>query len=103
MSGIRTIIGSLSALMIIFGNSPVTIATAQDQPIKRTELHRSDLADVVGKERPSAVCCHPGCGCRRLLRLMERNERQAEQAISRRLRWWIKPRRTGSGWGPSKI
>ena len=50
MSGIRTIIGSLSALMIIFGNSPVTIATAQDQPIKRTELHRSDLADVVGKE-----------------------------------------------------
>ena len=50
MSGIRTIIGSLSALMIIFGNSPVTIATAQDQPIKRTELHRSYLADVVGKE-----------------------------------------------------
>src|SRR4029453_9504984 len=50
MSGIGTIIGSLSALMIIFGNFPVTIAAAQDQPIKRTELHRSDLADVVGKE-----------------------------------------------------
>jgi quercetin dioxygenase-like cupin family protein len=50
MSGIGTIIGSLSALMIIFGNFPVTIAAAQDQPIKRTELHRSDLAEVVGKE-----------------------------------------------------
>jgi quercetin dioxygenase-like cupin family protein len=50
MIGIRTVIGSFSALMIIFGILPAKTATAQDQPIKRTELHRSDLADVVGKE-----------------------------------------------------
>jgi quercetin dioxygenase-like cupin family protein len=50
MSGIRTIVSSVSALMIIFAVSPVRFAVAQDQPIKRTELHRSDLADVVGKE-----------------------------------------------------
>jgi quercetin dioxygenase-like cupin family protein len=50
MRGIRTIIGSLSALMIIFGNYSMTIGAAQDQPIKRIELHRSDVADVIGKE-----------------------------------------------------
>src|SRR5512134_1026753 len=50
MSGIGTTIGSLAALFIIFGESPARIAAAQDQPIKRTELHRSDLADIVGKE-----------------------------------------------------
>jgi quercetin dioxygenase-like cupin family protein len=50
MSGLRTIIGTLSVGMIIFGSFPERIAAAQDQPIKRTELHRSDLADVVGKE-----------------------------------------------------
>ena len=50
MIGIRTVIGSFSALMIIFGILAAKTATAQDQPIKRTELHRSDLADVVGKE-----------------------------------------------------
>jgi len=50
MSSIGTIIGSLAALFIIFGESPARIAAAQDQPIKRTELHRSDLADIVGKE-----------------------------------------------------
>jgi len=50
MSGIRTVVSSLSALMIIFAASPVRFATAQDQPIKRTELHRSDLSDVAGKE-----------------------------------------------------
>jgi quercetin dioxygenase-like cupin family protein len=50
MSGIGPIIGSLAALIIIFGESPARIAAAQDQPIKRTELHRSDLADIVGKE-----------------------------------------------------
>src|SRR5262245_41537655 len=50
MRGFRTLIRPLYALMIIFAGSPVNIAAAQDQPIKRTELHRSDLADVVGKE-----------------------------------------------------
>src|SRR5262245_21670257 len=55
MTGITTIIGSLSALMIMFGNFPVKIAAAQDQPIKRTELHRSDLADVVAKKQSSIL------------------------------------------------
>src|SRR5262245_19378037 len=50
MCGFRTPIRPLYALMIIFTVSPVILAAAQDQPIKRTELHRSDLADVVGKE-----------------------------------------------------
>jgi quercetin dioxygenase-like cupin family protein len=52
MSGIRAVIASLFTVMIIFifAHSPARIAAAQDQPIKRTELHRSDLADVVGKE-----------------------------------------------------
>jgi quercetin dioxygenase-like cupin family protein len=49
MSGIRTVVGSLSALIIIFASSP-RLPEAQDHPIKRTELHRSDLADIVGKE-----------------------------------------------------
>jgi quercetin dioxygenase-like cupin family protein len=50
MSGIRTAIASVCTVMIIFAHSPPRFAAAQDQPIKRTELHRSDLADVVGKE-----------------------------------------------------
>jgi quercetin dioxygenase-like cupin family protein len=50
MSGISTVVGSLSALIFIFAGSPARLAAAQDQPIKRTELHRSDLADIVGKE-----------------------------------------------------
>ena len=50
MSGISTIVGFLSALIIIFAGPPLRLAAAQDQPIKRTELHRSDLADIVGRE-----------------------------------------------------
>ena len=50
MSRIGTIVSSFSALVIIFTGLPVGFAAAQDQPIKRTELHRSDLADVAGKE-----------------------------------------------------
>jgi quercetin dioxygenase-like cupin family protein len=48
MSGIRAVTTSLPAVMILLAFMPC--AVAQDSPIKRTELHRSDLADVVGKE-----------------------------------------------------
>jgi quercetin dioxygenase-like cupin family protein len=48
MSGIRAVTAWLSTVMILFVHSPC--AVAQDTPIKRTELHRSDLTDVVGKE-----------------------------------------------------
>jgi len=48
MSGIGAVSTSLFAVMTLLAYSPC--ASAQDAPIKRTELHRSDLADVVGKE-----------------------------------------------------
>ena len=48
MSGSRAVTASFSAVMVLLAYSPC--AVSQDSPIKRTELHRSDLADVVGKE-----------------------------------------------------
>src|SRR5262249_22735321 len=48
MSRIGAVISPLTTIMILLACSPC--AMTQDSPIKRTELHRSDLADVVGKE-----------------------------------------------------
>ena len=50
MIGIRPPANGLSAIVILFGMLTPSVATAQDQPIKRTELLRSDLADVPGKQ-----------------------------------------------------
>ena len=49
MTGIRTPANALSALMIFLVLAGGA-ATAQDQPIRRTELLRSDLADVPGMQ-----------------------------------------------------
>ena len=38
-----------SVLIFLAGLQP-SVASAQDQPIKRTELLRTDLADIAGKE-----------------------------------------------------
>jgi quercetin dioxygenase-like cupin family protein len=48
MTGIGAVTASLITVMTLSAYSPC--AVAQDAPIKRTESHRSDLADVVGKE-----------------------------------------------------
>ena len=48
MDGPRAFSAPLFTVMTLLAYSPC--AVAQDAPIKRTELHRSDLADVVGKE-----------------------------------------------------
>jgi hypothetical protein len=45
MTGIRAPANALSAFMMLFGMLAAGAAAAQDQPIKRTELLRSDLAD----------------------------------------------------------
>ena len=50
MIGIRSRANGLSAIVISFGMLASGLAAAQDQPIKRTELLRSDLADVPGKQ-----------------------------------------------------
>ena len=50
MIGIRSRANGLSAIVISFGMLASGVAAAQDQPIKRTELLRSDLADVPGKQ-----------------------------------------------------
>src|SRR3954453_11257113 len=50
MNGIRLPANGLSAIVILFGMLASDVAAAQDQPIKRTELLRSDLADVPGKQ-----------------------------------------------------
>jgi len=47
MNGMRVIV---SSLIILGAGSALELAAAQDQPIKRTELVRSDLADIAGKE-----------------------------------------------------
>jgi quercetin dioxygenase-like cupin family protein len=50
MTGIRAPANALSAFIMFFGMLAAGAAAAQDQPIKRTELLRSDLADVPGKQ-----------------------------------------------------
>ena len=48
MNGLRAFNAPLFTVMFLLAYAPC--AVAQDSPIKRTELHRSDLADIVGKE-----------------------------------------------------
>ena len=48
MNGLRAFSAPLFTVMTLLACS--SFAVAQDAPIKRTELLRSDLADVVGKE-----------------------------------------------------
>jgi quercetin dioxygenase-like cupin family protein len=50
MTGLKTTTNALSALLMFLGMLASGAAVAQDQPIKRTELLRSDLADVPGKQ-----------------------------------------------------
>src|SRR3954468_17476507 len=50
MTGVRTPANALSALLTLLGMLAAGVAAAQDQPIKRTELLRSDVADVPGKQ-----------------------------------------------------
>jgi hypothetical protein len=42
--------GFVLALAFSFATLEVDVSMAQDQPIKRTELLRADVADVPGKE-----------------------------------------------------
>ena len=46
----RTMSGFVFALAVSFGTLGTNILLAQDQPIKRTELIRAEVADVPGKE-----------------------------------------------------
>jgi quercetin dioxygenase-like cupin family protein len=46
----RTISGFVLALAFSFATLGADVSMAQDQPIKRTELVRADVADVPGKE-----------------------------------------------------
>ena len=55
MSSIGTIIGSLAALFIIFGESPARIAAAQDQPIKRTSCIGLTSPTLLAKKRSSIL------------------------------------------------
>ena len=46
----RIVFGFAFALVMLPGGLAADAARAQDQPIKRTELLRTDLADIAGKE-----------------------------------------------------
>ena len=46
----RTVYGFAFALVMVAGGLAADDAKAQGQPIKRTELLRTDLADIAGKE-----------------------------------------------------
>ena len=46
----RMVMGITAAFAIIVGEAAVTVSNAEDQPITRTELLRSDLAGIEGKE-----------------------------------------------------
>jgi quercetin dioxygenase-like cupin family protein len=46
----RTLPGVAAALALWCGAVGSDVSSAQDQPIKRTELLRADLADIAGKE-----------------------------------------------------
>ena len=46
----KSIMGITTALTIVLGDAAVTVSNAEDQPITRTELLRSDLAGIEGKE-----------------------------------------------------
>jgi quercetin dioxygenase-like cupin family protein len=50
MTKMRTIPAFAAALVICCGAASTESTNAQDQPIKRTELIRADVADVAGKE-----------------------------------------------------
>jgi quercetin dioxygenase-like cupin family protein len=50
MTKSRMMANAISAIIILFGMLGASVSTAQDQPIKRTELLRSDLADIPGKQ-----------------------------------------------------
>jgi quercetin dioxygenase-like cupin family protein len=47
---VRMVMGITAAFAIIVGEAAVTVSNAEDQPITRTELLRSDLAGIEGKE-----------------------------------------------------
>jgi hypothetical protein len=46
----RVMFGIAYALTVLCGVLGQEVSVAQDQPIKRTELIRADVADVAGKE-----------------------------------------------------
>ena len=46
----KSIMRIAAALAIILGDAAVTVLNAEDQPITRTELLRSDLAGIEGRE-----------------------------------------------------
>ena len=46
----KSIVRIAAALAIILGDAAVTVSNAEDQPITRAELLRSDLAGIEGRE-----------------------------------------------------
>src|SRR5262245_54030135 len=46
----KTLVAVAVALAIVGGGAALTVSNAQDQPITRTELLRTDVAGVAGKE-----------------------------------------------------
>jgi len=47
---VKMVMGVAATFAIIIGEAAVTVSNAEDQPITRTELLRSDLAGIEGKE-----------------------------------------------------
>jgi len=47
---VKIVMGITAAFAIIVGEAAFTVSSAEDQPITRTELLRSDLAGIEGKE-----------------------------------------------------
>ena len=50
MTGIRTPANGLSVFIMLLGMLAAGVAAAQNQPITRTEILRSDIADFPGKQ-----------------------------------------------------